>query len=120
MVKDSFWKKALNNLVEAGPTLEFPSSESTRSGTPLNHQVYRILFKDQDDWQCSIIGPRSILRMRVEREEVPMCDICFESKAQRHRLFDKWAGKLLADSSVKKFYKQIGNSQSPSSSQVDF
>lgn len=39
-----------------------------------------------------MISPRSVLKMRVEREEVPFCGTRFESKAQRHQVFDKWVG----------------------------
>lgn len=38
-----------------------------------------------------MIGPRSILRMRVEKEELPSCNFIFKSKAQRHQAFHKWA-----------------------------
>lgn len=67
MVKGSFWKKALNNPVEAGLAFKFVGFESTGSNTPLNHHVYRTLFRDNDDGDGSVIGPRSILRMRVEK-----------------------------------------------------
>lgn len=77
MLKDSFWKKALNDPVEAGLTFKFLSSEPTRSSTLLSHYVYKTLFKDYDDDEGSVIGLRLILEMQIETEEVPMFDIIF-------------------------------------------
>lgn len=71
VVKDSFWDEALNERVEANSTFEYWSSDSFGSGTPLNHQVYQTLFYDNDDGEGSAIPPKSVLRMRVKREEVP-------------------------------------------------
>lgn len=71
----------MNDIIEAGPAFELVHSESTGSGTPLSHHVYKTLFTDNGDDEGSIIGPRSILKMRVERKEVLWCDILSESKA---------------------------------------
>lgn len=87
MLKDSFWKRALNNPLDAGPVFEFLGFESTGSGPPLSNQVYRTLFRDNDDNEGCVIGPRSILRMQVKR--VLFCDIRFESKAQNQKV--TWA-----------------------------
>lgn len=39
-----------------------------------------------------MVSPKSILRMRVEREEVPWCNIHFESKANVINFFTNWGG----------------------------
>lgn len=78
----------MNDIVEAGPAFELVDSESTGSETPLSHHVCK-MFTDKGDDEGSIIGPRSILRMRVEREEVPWCDILLEPKAQHYQLLHK-------------------------------
>lgn len=51
-------------------------------------------------------GLRSILRMRVEREEEYVISI--ESKTSHHQLFDKWAGWIMVDSDMKKLFNQLG------------
>lgn len=68
--KDSLWKRTIDDTVEAGSPLGFEDSKSTGSGTPLSHDVYKTLFRDNDDGEGSIIS-RSILRMLVDKEEVP-------------------------------------------------
>lgn len=78
-----------------GKTFEVVGFESTGSGTPLSHNAYRTLLRDNDDGEGSIIGQRSILRMWVEREEVLWCNNRFECKAQPHHFFDKWAGRIV-------------------------
>lgn len=65
VVKDPFWKRALNDTVEAEPAFEYIGSESIGSGMPLSRQVYKTLFDDSDGF---LFSPRSILRLRVERE----------------------------------------------------
>lgn len=72
----------MDDTVEAGPSFEFVDFKSIGRAIPLFHPIYKTSFRDNDDGKGSIIGPRSILRIRVEREEVPWCDICLESKAQ--------------------------------------
>lgn len=52
--------------------------------------------------------PRFVLWMRIEREEVPFCDIWFQSRTQRHQAFDKWAGRVLALHGVKKLLNRVG------------
>lgn len=78
------------------------------TGTSPSHHVYKPLFKDNDDGEGSLIGPRSILRVQVEREEVPWCDICFKSKAQCHQSFYKWARRIMAKPSVTKLFNKLG------------
>lgn len=62
--------------------------------------MYITLFRDNNDGEGSVIRLKSISRMRIEKEELSMSDICFESKPQCHQLSDKWAGRLMADSGI--------------------
>lgn len=55
--QDLFWKKALNDPVEAWPTFEYLGSESTRSGIALSREVHRTLFGDNGDEEGSTINP---------------------------------------------------------------
>lgn len=55
----------------------------------------------------SIIGSRSVLGIRVKREEVPFCNIRFKSKAQRLQAFDKWVQRVIAQPGVKKLFNQL-------------
>lgn len=77
-------------------SFEFSNSESTRSRTPLSHHVYKARFQDNDDDEFSVIGSRSILRMRVEWEEVPWYAIRFEFKGQQHQVL-QWAVRAIAE-----------------------
>lgn len=54
-----------------------------------------------------MIGPGSVLRMTVEREEVPFYNIRFESKPQRHQAFDKWVGQVIVQPSIGRGYIDI-------------
>lgn len=54
-----------------------------------------------------MVPPRSVLRMRVEREEVPFCGIIFEWKTQRHQAFNIWAKRVLALLELKKLLNQM-------------
>lgn len=62
----------MNDSVEAGPAFKYLSSGSTRSGLSLDLLVYRTLLCDNDEGEGPATDPRSILRMRLEREEVPL------------------------------------------------
>lgn len=84
---------------------------------PLSRQVYRMLFPDNDNDEGSVVGPRSILGMRVKREEVPFSNIQFEPKAQRYQIFDKWAGRVMAQPGIKNLFNKLGI-RKRSSSQV--
>lgn len=108
IVKDSFWEKALNDPIEAGPAFEYLTSGFIRSGLPLDCQIYRTLFQDNDDCEGPMISPTSIPKMRIKREEVPFCGTRFESKAQTHQVFNKWVGWVIAQPGVKKLFKRLG------------
>lgn len=94
-MKHYFWDKAFEDLIEAGSSFEYRSSNSSVSGIPRIDRISWTLFSNNNDDEGLIILSRSILRMHVEREEVSFCNIKFESKAQRHQLFDKWARHII-------------------------
>lgn len=76
--------------------------------TLLDRQVYWILSGDNDDDEGSVIPPRSVLRIRVEREEVPFYGVRFESKMQRQQALDKWAGRVPALSRSEEIAQRVG------------
>lgn len=45
-MKDYFWGRALKVPVKASPAFECWSSDSFGSGTPLDRQVFQMLFRD--------------------------------------------------------------------------
>lgn len=53
------------------------------------------MFHDNDDSEGATIPPKSVLRMGIERAEVPFYVIKFEYKVHRHQAFDKWVSKPL-------------------------
>lgn len=65
------WKRAEKDFVEVCPLFEFVDFELTCGDTPLARHVYETLLSNSKDGEGSIINQRSILQMRVEREEVP-------------------------------------------------
>lgn len=75
-------------------------------------QVYWPLFRDNDDSDGSVIAPRSVLRMRFEREEVPFYGVRFKSKSQRHQASDKCVVRVTAQPGVKKLLNQLGITKS--------
>lgn len=54
------------------------------------------------------IPPRSILRMRVERSELPFSLMRFESKARRHDLFNACAAHVLRQPDMPSFLEELG------------
>lgn len=80
IVKDYFWDKALKDLVEACSPSEYRSSDSSMSGVPLNRQAFETLIRDGDNGKGAMVPQRSVLRMRIQREEIPFYSLKFESK----------------------------------------
>lgn len=93
--------------MEARAPFEFVDFESTSSERPLAHHVYKTLFLDNKYGDGSMISPRSIFRMRVDKAEVPWSDIQIEIKSQRHLAFDKWVGWVFTDPEVVKLFNKI-------------
>lgn len=69
------------NSVEARALFEFVDSDSTGAQTPLAYHVYKTLFFGDKDGEGIMINPMSILRIRVEKAEVPENAIRFKSKS---------------------------------------
>lgn len=85
IVKDSFWDKALNEPVESNYGFECGSSDNSGSGMLLDPQICGQCSLIMTTEKVQYIPPRSVLRMRLEREDVPFCGIRFEFKTQRHQ-----------------------------------
>lgn len=49
------------------------------------YYVYQTLFRNHHEEERIDVIPWSILRMRIERAEVPWADIRFESKKKNHQ-----------------------------------
>lgn len=107
IVKDYFWDRVPKDLVEAGYPFKYKSADSFTSGVPLNNQSFQTLLHDSENGEGELIPPKSVLRMRIEREEVQFYNIKFESKAQRHQFFDKWAGHILAQPGMRELFNDI-------------
>lgn len=67
IAKDYFWDKASKDPIEVGSLFEYMSLDSSMSGAS---QTFQILFADHNDCEGTIVPPRSVLKMRVEKEEV--------------------------------------------------
>lgn len=63
-------------FVEAGTPFEDRSSNSFAES-----EGYRTLYPDNNDSKRVVIPPRSVLRMRVEKDEMPFSAIHFLSKS---------------------------------------
>lgn len=64
-------------LIKAGTPFEDWSSNSSTESDDC-----RMLYPDNNEGKGVVIPPRSILHMRVEKEEVPLWTVWFVSKAQ--------------------------------------
>lgn len=71
-------------------------------------QGFRVLFNDSTDGEGVIVPPRSVLRMRIEKEEVPFCAINFLRKSSHQEKFDSWADIIFAQSGMKKKLNDLG------------
>lgn len=81
VVEDRFWKNVRRMPVEA----ETPAEGSRSAGGQV--QSYQTLFRDNAEGHGVTISPCSVVRMRVERSEIPFGLIRFEAKARRHSDF---------------------------------
>lgn len=62
-----YFRKGLKNSIEAFPPFEFVNSESTGSEIPQEHHTYKTFFRDNKDGAGSLINPRSILQMWIDK-----------------------------------------------------
>lgn len=101
MVKDHFWERVRIGPVEA----EAPAEGASLEGGVQNFQT---LFRDNEDGHGVTIPPRSVLRMCVERPEIPFGFIRFESKVRRHNDFQSWYDLMLSQADMGKILDDIG------------
>lgn len=87
-------------MVEAGTPYETRGSDS-------GVQAFQTFFLDNEEGQGIIIPPRSILRMQVERLEIPFSTLKFEPKFRRHDLFESWVGRILAQPNIEAFLDDL-------------
>lgn len=71
-MKEHFWEAAKKLPLSAPPPFESTNEEG-------NH-IYLNLFDDHPKVDGILITPSSILRMRVEKGELPWADLRFKSK----------------------------------------
>lgn len=81
-MKDHFWE-GTDKLPLSTP----PPCEDTEDDK--NHE-YLSLFDKHTKGEGLLIAPRSILRMRVKKGELPWADLRFESKTQSNQPFNAW------------------------------
>lgn len=56
--------------------LEFVSFESSNEEVPLYYHPYMAPSQDHKDGDATMLNPRLVLRMHMERAEVPWSDLC--------------------------------------------
>lgn len=100
-VKDNFWERVRQAPVEA----EVPFESRGSAGVV---QSFQTLYRDHSEGHGVTIPPRSVLRMRMERSELPFSLMRFESKARRHYLFKTWAAHVLGQPDMKSFLEELG------------
>lgn len=103
MKGDSFWENLAKGFTEAGTPFEDGSSTSTGDS-----DGYQTLFSDNVEGKGLVIPPRSILRMRVNKEEMPLSEVCFISKTHQHEKFKEWAKEMLAQPGMSKKLLELG------------
>lgn len=84
---------------------ETPAEGSSSAGRV---QSYQTLFRDNDEGHGVTVPPRSVVRMRVERSELPFGLIRFEAKARRHTDFKTWMDHILSQADIGKFLEDVG------------
>lgn len=91
------------DLVKVGTPLEDRSSDSFEKS-----DGFKTLFNDSTDGEGVIVPPRSVLRMCIEKEEMPFCAINFLSKNNHHKKFNSWVDVMLAQPKMKKKLNDLG------------
>lgn len=62
---------------------------------PLDYHKYATPFLNHEEGDDIFISPRSIMRMTIERTEVPWTELRFETMSKSNSPFVKWVIKLL-------------------------
>lgn len=71
-------------------------------------QSFQTLFRDNNEGHGVTIHPRSVVRMRVERSEMPFGFVRFEAKTRRHADFKTRMNHILTQADMGKFLEDIG------------
>lgn len=100
---DSFWDIVNKGFTEAGTPFEDGSSASTGES-----EGYRTLFRDDAEGKGMVIPSRSILRMRVNKGEMPLSEIRFVSKTHHHEKFQTWVGIMLDQPGMCRKFQDLG------------
>lgn len=103
MKDDIFWDNITKSFTEADTSFEDQSSNS-----PAESDGYRTLYPDNNEDKGVVVPPQSILRMMVDKEEMPFCAVWFVSKTQQHQKFDAWAKLILAQPGMPKKFQNLG------------
>lgn len=62
--------------------------------TLLSRLLHQTIFADRSQGDGVIIDPRSIFRIRIQRNEVDWVEIRFESTTQSTRIYKEWATEV--------------------------
>lgn len=80
IVKDDiFWDNITKGFTETGTSFEDRSSNLSAES-----DGHRTLYPDNNEGKGVVVPPQSMLRMRVEKEEMPFCSVRFVSETQQH------------------------------------
>lgn len=96
MAQDHFWE----NVHRAPTKVEVPTEGSSSAG---GVQSFQILFHDNNEGHGVTIPPRLVVRMQVERSEMPFRFVRFEAKTRRHVDFKSWMDHILSQADIGKF-----------------
>lgn len=61
----------------------------------VEHHIYQNLFEDHSGGEGIAMDSWSILRMSIERADVPWSDLGFKSKTQSHQPYHAWVKKIV-------------------------
>lgn len=101
VAQDHFWENVRKAPIEA----EVPAESSSSAG---GAQSFQTLFRDNNEGHGVTISPRSVVRMRVERSEMPFGFVRFEAKTRRHAGFKTWMDHVLSQADMENFIEDIG------------
>lgn len=108
MVLDSFWERTDLDPIEARTPVECVSSETSKEDVPFFYHSYMTPFHDHKDGADTMLTPRSILWMRVEKAKVPWIDVRFESKSESLQSFDNGVTRIMFNSETSEMSMRVG------------
>lgn len=83
MANDQFWKVANENRTKA----QLPFEQASNSSNEITFLEYKTPFMDHEEGETVFTSSTSILRMRIERAEVPWTELQFEEKSQSNSIY---------------------------------